>query len=151
MNLPENRPFRESRHRWRWGLLGLVVGTWPLTVVRMWRALWTLPSPELLQRERLVDIPTVATFWSLVLASGAELAVLVLLLWPRWERGYPYRLLAASLGTFLWIVVTAPVGITSLQRVHRQWLLLVVALCLAAFLVRALAALGRRISAARTP
>jgi hypothetical protein len=120
-------------------------------VFRMWQALWTLPSPELLQRERLVDIPTVATFWSMVLASGAELAVLILLLWPRWERGYPYRLLAASLGTFLWIVATAPVGITSLQRVHRQWLLLVVVLCMAAFLVRVLVVLVRRISAARTP
>jgi hypothetical protein len=138
-----------SGSRLRWAVLALIAASWPLMVARMWIALWTVPSAELLQRERLVRIPTVETFWHQTLVSGAELVVLVALLWPRWRAGYPIRLLTAGAGTFLWIVFTAPMGITSLQRVHRQWLLLVVGVCATALLLGFAAGILRRLRSGR--
>jgi hypothetical protein len=118
--------------------------SWPVMLARMWAAFWTLPSAELLERQRTVQAPTLTDLWTEAAVSGIELAAVCLLVWPRWERYYRTRLLLAGAGAFAWFVASAPLAITSVQRVHRLWLFLLAVFLLAAFLV-AVAAAGVRV------
>ena len=114
--------------------------SWAVMLALMWAAFWRLPSPELLQRQRLVQPPTLASLAWEALLSALERAAFVALLWPRWARFYAARLAAAVLGGALWFVLTTPLAISSIERVHRRWLALVVlalALLLAGRLLRA--------------
>jgi hypothetical protein len=120
----------------------LVLG-WTVMLVRMWAAFWTLPSAELLERQRTVRPPTMGDLWREALVSGAEMAALVLLLWPGWTRLYRTRLLLGAVGTAAWFIASAPLAITSVARVHRFWLFLAAVFLLAVFLAT-LAAAGVR-------
>lgn len=128
---------------WRWALLGGVLASWPIMVWRMWSAFWTVPSAELLERQRLVELPTMSTFWMEVGVGAVELALVSLLLWPRWRKHYRLRLLAVVAGTAVWFFVTTPLAISSIERVHRQWLALVHVATLLALVLALLAPLAR--------
>jgi hypothetical protein len=116
------------RNRLRQLVLGGLVLSWSVMLVRMWSAFWSVPSPELLERQRMVQPPTFASLRWEIAQSAVELAIIGLFLWPGWRRFYLLRLLAAGTGTLVWFLLTPPLAITSVQRVHRRWLALVGAL-----------------------
>jgi hypothetical protein len=116
------------RNRLRQLVLGGLVLSWSVMLVRMWIAFWSVPSAELLERQRMVQAPTFATLRWEIAQSAVELAILGFVLWPGWHRFYLLRLLTAGFGTLAWFLLTPPLAITSVQRVHRTWLALVGAL-----------------------
>jgi hypothetical protein len=113
------------RNRLRQLVFGGLVLSWSVMLVRMWSAFWRLPSPELLERQRMVRPPTFASLRWEIAQSAVELVILGVLLWPGWRRFYLLRLLTAGIGTLAWFLLTPPLAITSVQRVHRTWLALV--------------------------
>jgi hypothetical protein len=123
-----------GRRRLRWALLALLAAGWLVMAYAMWRAYWVLPSPELLQRQRMITPPTLGSVGRLVLLSLLELAVLSAVLWPRWERFYATRLFAAAVAGAAWFLFTTPLAITSVQRVHRIWFAVMVVLLLISWL-----------------
>jgi hypothetical protein len=116
------------RIRLRWLVFGGLLLSWFVMLARMWSAFWSVPSPELLERQRMVQPPTFASLRWEIAQSAVELVILWLLLWPGWRRFYLLRLLTAGIGTLAWFLLTPPLAITSVQRVHRTWLALVGAL-----------------------
>jgi hypothetical protein len=115
-----------------WLLLGLAL-SWLVMLVMMWSEFWTMPAPEVLQRERMVRAPTLESLRAHVLQSAGELLVLLLLLWP--GRVYVLRLAVSTAGLILYAVLSAPIALTSVQQVHRRWLSGVIIVLLVTMLV----------------
>jgi hypothetical protein len=134
--------------RWREGIVGALVLSWAFMLWRLWTEMWRFPSAELLERRRPVRPPTMESLGFEATLSAVELAVLCLIVWPGWRRYYAARLLAAGTLATGWFLVTTPLVITSIQRVHRQWLILVAALLLAAGLAALTLAALRRVAGA---
>ena len=140
------------RRSWGWiGRTALAAGIalgWLAMVALMWKRLWTPPPPEVLQAPRMVQPPTPGRFGRAVAASAGELATLLLLLWPGWRRLYGLRLGVAAVGLSAWFLFTTPLGLSSVEQVHRRWLALVAAVLLLTAVVLLLGtaarALGRR-------
>jgi len=110
------------RLAWRWAVLGVVAVAWMVTLVRMWEAFWTLPSAELMERQRPVRPPTMGSLVAGVSRSMAELGFFVLAAWPRWRPAYGLRAAGAGIAALVYFVATVPPAITSVERVQRQWL-----------------------------
>jgi hypothetical protein len=122
----------------RWGRSALMLAlgaSWAIAVPFMWKAVTTVPSAARLQemQSRILHVPTPSTFLRTSLQSLAELAVLVVLLWPGWRRLWLTRLAAAFLGLAFWAVATMPLERTRLEWVHHRWLAGAGLLLLAAF------------------
>jgi hypothetical protein len=111
------------RRAWRWAVLGTVAVGWIVTLLRMWDAFWTLPSAELMERQRPVRPPTMGSLAAGISRSVAELGFFVLAAWPRWRPAYGLRAAGAGTAVLFYFVATVPPVITSVERVQRQWLL----------------------------
>lgn len=133
--------------KWRTALAGALLLSWIALLPLLWRAFATLPSAERLQQSHMVQIPTLQTFGLQVASSAAEVAVLLLLVWPFALRRYLLRLWAAALGTIVYFIATVPLSLTTLQWVHRRWLAAVALVLLAAAVVASIRALVRRAAA----
>ena len=121
----------------RAGLAALLALSWLLMLGLAWRAYQTPPPPEVLEGPpRMVPPPTPASLARILTLSITELGALLLVLWPRWRRGYTVRLWLAAVGTVLWFIATVPLGLTTVVQVHRRWLAGVAALLLVAALIR---------------
>jgi hypothetical protein len=103
-------------------LLGLLALSWPVMLALMWQAFWTVPPPEVLEQTRFVQPPTFGSLRHTVLLSAAELAALALWLWP--GRHYVPRLLFSPILLSLYFIFTTPLGLTTVDQVHRRWLAL---------------------------
>lgn len=112
----------------RLGVCAGLVLSWLVMLLFAWNAFSTVPSAERLEETRMTQIPTLTSVGMLLLRSGVELALLLVLLWPA-RRLYLTRVAAAVLGLAVWFIATVPLTVTSLAWVHRRWLAaLVVAL-----------------------
>lgn len=112
----------------------LLVAGWVVAVWFMWEALTTVPSAARLESSRLLAIPTVRTFFAATLFSALELIVILGLLWPWRPQLYATRLAIAALALLTWFVITIPLDLTRMDRVHRIWLLGTAVATLAALL-----------------
>ena len=135
--------------KWRRALVVLVAASWLITVPLMWRAFSTLPSAERLERSHMVQIPTLQTLLLQVGISFLEMAVVVAVLWPGYARAWLLRLWFAALGTTFYFLLTPPLGLTTLQWVHRRWLAALSAGLLITALTASMLALGQRLRRAR--
>jgi hypothetical protein len=115
----------------------------------MWDALTTFPSPERLEETRMAVIPTSRTFFAAMVFSALELAVVLAALWPWRPAYYTARLGAATLGLFTWFVMTIPMGLSTMDWVHRRWLFFMILAVGGAFLINLLYRLGARWRAGR--
>lgn len=122
-------------------LIMLLVVSWVVMLALMWRQFWTPPPPELLEQGRMVRPPTLAALGMVVVWSALELAVLTTLLWP--GRYYRPRLAMTAVLLVPYFIFTTPLGINSVEQVHRRWLALIAALLLAGVAVSAVMALVR--------
>ena len=129
----------------RYWFLALLVISWLVMLVLMWREFWTLPSPELLERRREVQPPTMRSLFGSVVRALAELAVLLVLLWP--GRLYRTRVAGTALLLVAWFVFTVPMTISSVEQVHRRWLAAVFLALPVVLLASLAAALVRRFRA----
>ncbi len=123
----------------------LLIGSWVVVVWLMWQAMTTVPSPERLEQERMVAIPSPRTFVTSVVFSAMELAVVLTVLWPRWTAFYATRLAITDLGLITWFVMTTPMDLNHMDWVHRRWLAFLIVAVAAALLVVLLHRLGRRL------
>ena len=122
-----------TRKRLRFGLWGLLVAGWAVAVWLMWAALGTVP-PEGPPEDSPLTSPTMRTFFAAALFSGLELAVVLAILWPRRAEYYAPRLALCALALATWLVLTAGIDDTGMDRVHRQWLVAVIVVLLVALL-----------------
>lgn len=97
----------------------LVLG-WLIMLPLLWRAFTTVPSAERLRESRMVRIPTLDTVIQQAGLSAIELGVALLLTWP--GRFALTRLWIAAIGAWAWFLATAPLGLSTVQWVHRRWL-----------------------------
>ena len=102
-----------------------LIASWLVLLPLLWSAFSDVPSPERLQQQRTVGIPTLATLGWTIAKSFAELTAVLALAWPR-GRWYAARLWAAAIGLAAWFVYSTPLGITKLEWVHRRWLAAVI-------------------------
>ncbi len=125
--------------------------TWLISLPFMWKSVTTVPSAARLQemQSRIMHVPSPTTFLRLTGQSFLELVVLLLLLWPGWRPFWLLRLLLAFLGLALWAVLTVPLELTELARVHHAWLLGSDAILLLAFVVSITAAVVGAVRGAR--
>ena len=98
----------------------LLTASWGVAVYLMWRGLTTVPSAERLAESRLVPIPTPSSFAKAFALSAAELLAMVALTWP--GRRFVLRIWVAALAAWGWFLVTAPLGLNTVQWAHRRWL-----------------------------
>lgn len=98
---------------------------WLVSIPFMWKSVTTVPSAARLQemQSRIMHVPSPTTFLRTTGQSFVELLVLVLLLWPGWRRFWLLRLLLGFLALAFWSVMTVPLELTELERVHHAWLL----------------------------
>lgn len=113
-----------ARRNFRWIVLAGLVLSWVVMVTVMAAEFRAVPAADVLQRHRMVQPPTAATFGVEVAASALALVFACLVLWPGWARLYRTRLLTTGAALALWFLLTPPLAITSVQRVHRSWLAL---------------------------
>lgn len=123
----------QSRRRLRFALLALLVVGWVLAVSLMWGTLDTAPSDPRLAGSPL-GAPTMRTFYAAALFSALELALILAILWPGRTEYYALRLGICVLALATWLVTTPRGDASGLDRVHRQWLIAMIALLAAALL-----------------
>jgi hypothetical protein len=120
--------------------------SWVALLLLMRSEFWTVPPPEVLERQRMVRPPTMQDLRALALQSAAETLTLTALLWP--GRAYTLRLGLAAGGLVPYFILTAPLALTSVEQVHRRWLaaltLVLVAAAVLLLARAAFAALSRR-------
>lgn len=126
----------------RWLVFALIVASWPIMVLLMWRALWTVPDAAVLQSPRMVPPPTLASFWLQTAMAAAEVAALAVLIWPRWRR-WGLRVGLAALALPAWFLATVPNGLTTVDQVHRRGL---VALVVVVWVAAIVTPIARRLS-----
>lgn len=117
----------------RFGLWVLLIIGWALAVWLMWAALGTGPSDPRLEGSPLAS-PTTRTFYAAALFSGLELAVVLAILWPGRAEYYATRLALCVLAVATWFVITTRIDATGMDRVHRQWLIAMMAMLIVALL-----------------
>lgn len=115
---------------------------WLIMLPLLWRAFTTVPSAERLRESRMVQIPTLETVIQQVGLSAVELGVALLLAWP--GRRALSRLWVAAIGAWAWFLATTPLGLSTVQWVHRRWLAATALLLLAAALGASTLRLVRR-------
>jgi hypothetical protein len=129
--------------------VGLVL-SWLVMLVYAWTAFSTLPSAERLQESRMTEIPTLMSVRNLLLRSGAELLVVLALLWPA-HRLYLTRVTVALFGAMAWFLTTVPLTVTNMSWVHRRWLAALIIGLFAVLLVGATAKVLRRFQPGAAP
>jgi hypothetical protein len=108
--------------RWRLGLwVGLILG-WLVMLLYLWAGFLTFPSAERLEHSRMMAIPTLRTLGMLAGRSALELGGMLVLLWPWWARFWVTRMLAAALLVAAWFIVTTPLTVSTMDWMHRRWL-----------------------------
>jgi hypothetical protein len=135
----------------RIGFWSLLVVGWAVMVGFMWDALTMVPSAERLEESRMAVIPTPRTFFTAVIFSALELAVVLAALWP-WRPGfYATRLGVTALALTTWFVITIPMGLSRMDWVHRRWLVVMVIAVSAALVITLGYRLLRRVRILRRP
>lgn len=138
--------------RWvEWGRRAfwvLLLVSWVVAVVYMWKAMSTIPSAQRLQQTRLVEIPGPRRLFAAAAFSFMELAVVMAALWPWRPAYYGSRLAITTLAVLTWFIMTTPMDLSRMDWVHRRWLawlVLAQAVALVGLLVyRWVGALGAR-------
>ncbi len=123
----------------------LLILSWLAAVWYMWDAMTTVPSPERLQQERMVSIPSPRTFITAVVFSAMELAVVLAALWPWWSSLFATRLAITDLALVTWFVMTTPMDVNRMDWVHRRWLAMLVLTIATALVIVLVYRAGRRI------
>ena len=133
-------------------LVAALTIAWLVSIPFMWRSVTTVPSAARLQemQSRIMHVPSPATFLRTTGQSFGELAALVLLLWPGWRSLWLLRLTLVFLGLAFWSVLTVPLELTELERVHHAWLLGSAALVLLALVLTVTARIAGAIRRARS-
>ena len=137
-----------TKKRLRFGLWALLIAAWAVAVWLMWVALGAGPSDLRLETAPLAS-PTARTFYAAALFSGLELAVILGLLWPGRAEYYATRLAVCVMAIATWLVVTTGLDATGMDRVHRQWLIAMLAVLVAALLGTLLYRAARRFDTSR--
>lgn len=134
--------------RLRLGVWALLIASWVVAVWLMWTALGAGPSDPRLEISPLAS-PTTRTFYAAALFSGLELAVILGILWPGRGEYYATRLTVCALAIAAWFVLTTGLDATGLDRVHRHWLIAMLAALIAALLGILLYRAAPRLKASR--
>lgn len=137
-----------TRKRLRFGLWALLIASWAAAAWLMWVALGAGPSDPGLETSPLAS-PTARTFYAAALFSGLELAVILAILWPGRAEYYATRLALCVMAIATWFVVTAGLDATGMDRVHRQWLIAMLAVLVAALVGTLLYRAARRLDTSR--
>jgi hypothetical protein len=122
----------------RWARVGLwlvIIVSWGVQVTYMWEALTTVPSAERLEETRMAVIPTSRTFFAAVVFSALELTVVLVALWPWRPDYYTARLAGTLLAIVTWFVLTIPMGLSTMDWVHRRWLFFLILAAAGALIV----------------
>lgn len=122
-----------SRRRLRFGLVTLLVVGWAVAVWLMWGALET-GSPDSRLEGSPLATPTMRTFYAAALFSALELALILAILWPGHAEYYTARVGVCVLALATWLVMTPGSDASGMDRVHRQWLIAMIALLTVALL-----------------
>lgn len=134
--------------RLRFGLWALLIAGWAAAVWLMWAALGTGPSDPRLESSPIAS-PTMRTFYAAALFSGLELALILAVLWPGRAEYYATRLAVCAMALGTWFVMTTRLDATGMDRVHRQWLLAMIAVLVIALIATLLYRALRAARAAR--
>ena len=134
--------------RLRLGLWALLIAAWAAAVWLMWAALGAGPSDPRPETSPLAS-PTARTFYAAALFSGLELAVIMGVLWPWRAEYYATRLAVCVMAIATWLVVTSGLDATGLDTVHRQWLVAMLVVLVAALLGTLGYRAARRLDASR--
>jgi hypothetical protein len=124
-----------------------VAASWVVLVLLMRREFWTLPAAEALVRERMVRPPGMQDLQGLAVRSGAEMLVIVALVWP--GRAWIARVTTAALGAGVYFLATAPMALTSVALLHRRWLFGTAVVLLGMAAIGAMAGSIRRLRGSR--
>ena len=139
----KQRPHESERRADRWSSrrflfwLALIAG-WLVLLPFLWQGFAEVPSAERLEQRHTVGIPTLATLGWTIAKSALELTAVLALAWPA-ARLYATRLWLAALGLAVWFVWSTPLGITTLEWMHRRWLAGMVVVLVGAAVVAAVA------------
>lgn len=115
------------RKRLRFGLWALLIAGWAIAVWLMWVGLGSGPSDPRLETSPIAS-PTVRTFYAAAVFSGLELAVILAILWPPRPEYYATRLAVSVMALATWFVLSTRLDATGMDRVHRQWLIAMIAI-----------------------
>jgi hypothetical protein len=127
---------------WRILVWCLLVAGWLFMLLHLWDAFAAFPSAERLEHSRTVAIPTLQTLGLLALRSTLELAAVLVLTWPWWDRRWIARVWTTALLVTAWFIITAPLTLSRMMWVHRRWL---VAMALGLALAGAVAGVSRMV------
>ncbi|MBW3552053.1 MAG: hypothetical protein KY466_01015 [Gemmatimonadetes bacterium] len=115
------------RTRLRFGLWALLIAGWAVAVWLMWVGMGSGPSDPRLETSPIAS-PTMRTFYAAALFSGLELAVILAILWPPRPEYYATRLAVSVTALATWFVLSTRIDATGMDRVHRQWLIAMIAM-----------------------
>lgn len=140
------REDRRLERRVRIALWLILALSWVVAVVYMWEAVTATQTAERLELPTAVGVPSVRTWVAAAIFSGMELGLVLAVLWPWRGDFFASRLAVAGLALVTWFIMTAPMDVGRVDRVHRQWLAFMAAAALLGLMTLLACRLWQRIA-----